>query len=291
MKQIMIYTHPPRDWQVFQNLIFDLSKIKFIENSVIEYGRLGQRQNGVDVFAKDRFEKCIGLQCKETKGDNLPQSDIEDECAKVIKFVPKIDCLIFCTTLRSDTDIQDTINHLNESKKYPFTLQVWFWDEINLELNKFSNLIFTLYADYAAQFGIDDIQRHLTALRSAFDRPAFHDNFLHERNYNDFEEAISSTKQLIRTGILCDRITRTVISQVVPCDLIVDVKYKKFLMSIERSLESIYKVYISNKTAILRDHNQAASFAGVFNVSRKKLIGVINKKLHQHKLQEIAINY
>lgn len=291
MNPIIIYTHPPRDWQVFQNLVADIARVKYVEHSVQEYGRVGQRQDGVDVFAEDYSGKRIGLQCKETKQKELNKTDITEECEKAVRFKPALDYFTICTTLMTDAKAQAEVNNLNSNNKYSFKIQIWFWDQINLDINRSSKLLFSLYPAYACEFGADDQKKHLAAIRSAFDRPAFRDNFIHERNYDDFEEALSSTKQLLRTGLLFDRLSKQLIAQVIPTDMIGDVEYRKFVAMIEKKLESIYQKYIKNKYEILRDYNQADNYAGYFNLQRKQLVEMINKKFAEKKITEISIYY
>lgn len=291
MQQLMIYLPPPRDWQIFQNLIGDIARIKYEENSVQEYGRLGQSQNGVDIYAVDSFENRIGLQCKETKNSEIKEKDIRDECDKAIHFIPQLNYFIICTTLKTDAKIQEFINQINAAKKYKFKVQIQFWESINLEINKSSKLLFSLYDDFAQKFEQTDAVRHLNALSAAFNRPAFCDDFLHERNYNDFEDALASTKQLLRTGVLLDRISREVLIQVVPVDKIGDIEYRKFASRVEKSLESIYQKYIKNRNDILSNYQKAANFGGIFNEDRKKLIELINDKLTKNNMQPIKVHH
>jgi hypothetical protein len=79
---------------------------------VVEYGRLGQRQNGVDVYAEDRFGKKIGIQCKETKSV-LADGEIRQEADKARSFPQKLDLFILATTDR--TDAKETLNKVSLS--------------------------------------------------------------------------------------------------------------------------------------------------------------------------------
>src|SRR5262245_42764726 len=65
MNQLKIYLPPPTNWQDFQSLVKDIAESRYDPSTVVEYGRQGQAQNGVDVYAEDRFGKKIGIQCKE----------------------------------------------------------------------------------------------------------------------------------------------------------------------------------------------------------------------------------
>ncbi|WP_218104318.1 hypothetical protein, partial [Methylophaga muralis] len=115
MNQFQVYMPPPSNWQDFQTLIGDIAKVKFIEHSVQEYGRQGQSQNGVDVYAVDMWDKCIGIQCKETKIGVLTDKLIDKEVDKALNFRPKLDLFIIATSLRIDANLQNHVNTLNSS--------------------------------------------------------------------------------------------------------------------------------------------------------------------------------
>jgi hypothetical protein len=290
MNQIQIYLPPPRDWQIFQDLIFELAKIKYKENTVQNYGRQGQKQNGVDIFATDYNDENIGLQCKETKSI-ITEDVIYDECNKAMHFSPILNTFIICTTSRTDVKLQNKVNEINGSKEYNFFIQIWFWETINVHINNYNKILIMLYSTYANEFLADDVNTHLRAIYFSFNRPAFRDNFSYERSYGDFEEALVNTKQLLRTGILFDRITKNVILQVVPTDLIGNKKYKKFLKTLENKLESIYQTYIKNKEKMNNDNKYAEDINGLFNIKRRELIERINKELKLNEIDEIKINY
>src|SRR5438045_2046872 len=67
MNQLKIYLPPPSNWQDFQLLVKEIAAIRYNPGTVVEYGRQGQTQDGVDVFAEDYHEHKIGIQCKESK--------------------------------------------------------------------------------------------------------------------------------------------------------------------------------------------------------------------------------
>src|SRR5215207_2473913 len=84
----------PANWQDFQSLIVEVARAKYVADSVQEFGRQGQRQNGVDIYATDLLDRNIGIQCKETKKNGLNQQIIADEIESASKFSPSLDLFI-----------------------------------------------------------------------------------------------------------------------------------------------------------------------------------------------------
>jgi hypothetical protein len=291
MNQIQIFMPPPTNWQDFENLVFEIARVKYVSESVQKFARQGQRQNGVDVYAENTSDKKIGIQCKETKKKGLTNQIIDREISNVEHFTPKLDFFIIATTQKTEKKIQEYINQINDSKKNSFKVQVWFWDDINREINLSQNVMFYFYKSYSDEFNVDDIEIHLSSLRLAFDRPAFKDNFLHEGDYNNFEEALRDTKAMIKTGFLYDRQAKNLIVQVIPCDYIGDKPYQEFVQKTEKLLEQIYQKFMKDKKASQKNPKQFEEVAGTYNISRRSLIGVINKELKTRGQTAIDINY
>lgn len=291
MNQFQVYMPPPSNWQDFQTLIGDIAKVKFIEHSVQEYGRQGQSQNGVDVYAVDMWDKCIGIQCKETKSGGLTNKLIDEEVDKALKFRPKLDLFIIATSLRIDASLQNHVNTLNSSGHLTLKIQLMFWDDINQEINRSSAVRANAYQVFQEQFGKSDIENHLAALRKSFDRPAFRDNFLHERNYDDFEKALVLMKAFLKTGFLYDNWSKNLVLQAVPSSMIGDENYQKFVCNLESKLEIIYQSYLGDRRKQKTNPNQLIERAGDYNIKRRGLMDLLNKKLSSFGEQEISVYY
>jgi hypothetical protein len=291
MNQIQIFMPPPTNWQDFQTLIVEIARVKFIPDSVQEFGRQGQSQRGVDIYAVDLLERKIGIQCKETKKNGLSTTIIDAEITDALGFSPNLDLFIIATTQRTDAKIQTYINQLNDSRTYSFKIHLWFWDDINRDINRSQNVMSSCYKTFLEQFGADEIENHLSGIRLAFDRPAFKDNFLRERNYSDFEDALVDTKAMLKTGFLYDRRTRNLVAQIIPASMVGDTIYREFLGKVEKSLEKIYQEYLRDKKANIKNPNRFEERAGAYNISRRKLIEDINSRLRTAGLPNIEIFY
>ncbi|BED99976.1 hypothetical protein J4G66_01975 [Aeromonas dhakensis] len=289
MNQIQIFMPPPANWQDFQALIVDVAKSKYIEDLVQEYGRQGQIQHGVDVYAVDIFDRHIGIQCKETKTNSLKPKDIDNEVIKAKGFKPVLDVFIIATTIRIDANLQNHVNKLNSTSK--FKVQLWFWDDINQFINRSHSIMSSSYKTFQESFGASEVKNHLSAVRLSFDRPAFIDDFILERNYNDFEQALVATKAMLKTGFLYDSWSRNLVAQTIPSSMIGDEPYQKFVCNIEKSLEKIYQSFLMDKKKALKNPKQLTERAGHYNIERRKLLTLINNKLNDFSLQKINTQY
>jgi hypothetical protein len=291
MNQLQIFMPPPTNWQDFQILIAEVARAKYVSNSVQEIGRQGQRQDGVDIYATDLLDKHIGIQCKETKRSGLSTTIIDEEADKASIFSPSLDLFIVATTQRIDVNIQNHVNQINNSRKYQFKIQVWFWDDINREINRSQAVMSSCYKTFLEQFGAEEIKNHLSGIRLAFDRPAFKDDFLHERHYGDFEDALVDTKAMLKTGFLYDRRTRNLVGQIIPSSMVGDTDYQDFLQNVEKSLEKIYQGFLRDKRATVNNPKQLEERTGDYNISRRKLIEIINRRLQNAGMPCIKIAY
>ena len=93
----MYHFLPPEDWQQFQRLVLDIFKIKWNNPNAQEFGDLGQRQDGVDIYGKKQSnQKYEGVQCKETK-KVISKKLIKAEYEKAKKFEePALFALLLC---------------------------------------------------------------------------------------------------------------------------------------------------------------------------------------------------
>lgn len=290
MYDLQIYLPPPANWQDFQLLIGEIAKSRYNPDTVIEYGRQGQKQNGVDVYAEDRFGRKIGIQCKETKGD-LEKAVIEAEADEAKGFAYPLDLFIVATTDRTDTGVQQHVFDINGKKKYGFTIRVDFWDYLVNEINRYALVLNSCYRSYQQELKASDEVNHLSCLRIAFNRPAFTENFAYERSYPDFEEALVTTKRLFRTGFTMDRWLQIPVVQTIPVEFLPAGEYRTFVEKLEAEVEKIYKTYIKDKSKIAKSGDYGQARAGHYNKIRGSVLSLLNDKLSDFKLPPIPFDY
>ena len=120
----------PKNLQDFEDIVLSALKIKFKNENFCKNGRLGQSQDGVDLFLDDN-DKIIGAQCKLTL-KKITIKIIDDEIKNAHNFAPPINVLYICTTSERDTKLQ---KHLR-TKKNKFKTYLIFWEDIINELAK-----------------------------------------------------------------------------------------------------------------------------------------------------------
>lgn len=139
-------------WDEFELLCFRLWKSIWGDPAAHRYGRQGQRQNGVDIYGHDPFDKSIiGIQCKGKNGNYgsyLTEKEIDAECANALNFRPELGTFIMATTSPRDTKLQDHCNLLNEQNIYHFKVDTWSWDDITDEVICRPDLMSEFYSSY-----------------------------------------------------------------------------------------------------------------------------------------------
>jgi hypothetical protein len=134
------------------------------------------------------------------------------------------------------------------------------------------------YETFRKHFGQSELANHISAVRLAFDRPAFTEDFLLERNYNDFESALIAIKAFLKVGVLHDNWSKTVLVQTIPSSMIGDQEYSKFITDIEKMVEGIYQSFRRDQKKVANNPRQLDERAGDYNISRRKLIDTLNSR-------------
>ena len=219
MSSLPITFNPPQNWQDFEKLLLGLAEVKWEQSGYQMYGRSGQDQSGIDIYGYDNEKIFIGIQCKlksDTDKDGklltsslLKESMVKDEIAKAEKISkPKIERYLFATTSSRDTKIQDVIRNINHQriKNNKFSVEIWFWEDIEIQINRFKQLQLWYYEEFLNKIGKNDKELScLFAIRQAFNRPAFQRDIGAEESSGDFIQAIKDTAELLTTGKLYSR--------------------------------------------------------------------------------------
>lgn len=141
----------PSDDKEFENMIRDLFALHWKDDNTQIRGRSGQSQNGVDVYGyPNKSSALYGIQCKLRNDSKLKKTEIEEEILEARNFTPKLDTLIFATTMNRDTKIQDLIFEFNRNEKAlgSFNIQIKFWEDICGLLNGYREIILKYYSEY-----------------------------------------------------------------------------------------------------------------------------------------------
>ena len=126
----------PLNWQDFETLckklwgeIWDCKEIK-------KNGRIGQAQNGVDVFGIPSGEtQYFGIQCKgkdEYANKQFTEQEVIDETEKAKGFKPPLKKLYFATTANKDAVIEEfvRVKNLENIGNGIFEVHLFSWEDI-----------------------------------------------------------------------------------------------------------------------------------------------------------------
>lgn len=125
---------------IFEDLVKDIIEADELFMNVNINGRKGQRQNGIDVYA--RYVKnlqWIGIQCKvRNTNRSFTQEELLHEVNDAKNFNPFVSEFYIYTTLSRDVETQKYERKINESlrKEASFRFQIVFWEDIKNKLRQ-----------------------------------------------------------------------------------------------------------------------------------------------------------
>lgn len=126
---------PPRSWEHFEELCADLFQAMWSDPTLVRYGRAGQRQQGVDIVARQGSLYPVGLQCKRRSKwpvKRLTTAEIDAEIVEALKFKPALSMFFLLTTAAEDAKLQAHVRTINETHKAlrRFEVVILGWSEI-----------------------------------------------------------------------------------------------------------------------------------------------------------------
>ncbi len=156
----------PKNWQDFEAICHKLWREFWGDPNAQRNGRNGQAQNGVDVYGKPTYQGAYaGVQCKDKDGrlgQSLTQKELLEECQKATQFHPGIRTFSMATTAPRDEGIQEVARNLTQEAKFPFSVYVWSWDDIESEIIYRPSLFSYYYGMFQAPAEVE-AKVHLSA--------------------------------------------------------------------------------------------------------------------------------
>ena len=135
---------PPKSWEEFEDIVTDVAKLKWGTPNVTRYGRTGQRQNGVDIVGEPVHipNEFAGIQCKNLDTE-LNIDIIKKEIKKAESFKPPIKEFILACTGKRNVSLQKEVMKISQLRKKSeqFSIIIWFWDDLSLDLTGSSALM------------------------------------------------------------------------------------------------------------------------------------------------------
>lgn len=128
----------PERWQDFEDLCKKLwGELWGIPHKIKKNGRLGQLQNGVDVYGIPKGESGYwGIQCKGINDDylnaTLTKKEINSEIEKAKQFQPKLEVFIIATTQSKDATLEQYVREkdIENRKANSFEIILFCWEDI-----------------------------------------------------------------------------------------------------------------------------------------------------------------
>jgi hypothetical protein len=149
--------------QKFEHLICDLfnrteNNDSYRNNIDFQtFGVHGQQQKGIDIVSQ---KSLTIIQCKvkglKGKDDSIRKKlllHINNDLAKVENLGFKFDRLIFASTFRDDTHIQEFLNAIKNERNYSFNIYYWGWDTITKNIEHHEEIIKKYYPNSEKQNG------------------------------------------------------------------------------------------------------------------------------------------
>ena len=175
---------PPKDWATFEDLCHALFKRVWKDPLAQKNGRLGQPQQGVDIFGSINSDRASyqGVQCKgkdRNYGSKAKRSEIVAEIGKADHFSPGLEHWIFATTASVDGSLQKLARELSADRKSKglFSIDVLGWEEIQSLMAEHPGVIEEFYpehADYMAEVVEALRERMVTVTRVRTHKPDSH---------------------------------------------------------------------------------------------------------------------
>lgn len=143
-----VYLPPPKDWNEFEDICLSCAKLRWNDLRFERNGRLGQKQDGVDVY-NTLGNNVIGIQCKNTIS-GINQALVNSEISKAESFSPILNQLFIATTASRDSNIQKYVREISYARinKGQFSVNLLFWEDIVQDLAKDINEIKKFYPNF-----------------------------------------------------------------------------------------------------------------------------------------------
>ena len=164
---------PPKYWQEFENLCWDLWRTIWKYPETQKNGRQGQKQDGVDIYGiYDGENRWAGIQCKGKdtfSKKNITQKELEEEVDKAKNFKPNLSKFIVATTGQRDKKIQELARKITDehSQKDLFSVHVFFWEDILERLDEYQEILKRHYRDmFPEQNEIKEIKDDVSTINN-----------------------------------------------------------------------------------------------------------------------------
>jgi hypothetical protein len=162
----------PKSWDEFEDICADLFGRMWNDHNIVRYGRMGQRQHGVDIRGQLPAGGIGGVQCKRKRKwpvVKLTTDDVDEEVAEALNFKPALLEFTIATTALNDDKLQAHVDAITErhSAQGLFSVHLLGWNELSRRITDHDQLVEKHYAFVAlssVRAKIDDIPNETARL-------------------------------------------------------------------------------------------------------------------------------
>lgn len=174
---------PPKSWEKFEELTRALFASVWNDQIAQKNGRVGQAQNGVDVYLTPSHDSSsvYGIQCKGKDalyGARATIAEFDAELAKAESFEPKLSKWVFVTTAANDAKLQKHVRKVSRErlKNGKFPVHVIGWETVHALLDQNRSVVAQFYPEHV-DAPSDRIDLLKTASRTALN--SIEDSLIH----------------------------------------------------------------------------------------------------------------
>jgi hypothetical protein len=128
----------PKDWQMFQRGCVLLFRAELADPNALEYGRNGQKQNGIDILGRRNGvpDYFVGIQCRLIEKP-MTKDEILDDCRAALMIKAGLKELIFATScprdVRATNEAIDVERELR-AEGHDLTVILYSWPDIEMKI-------------------------------------------------------------------------------------------------------------------------------------------------------------
>lgn len=148
----------PADWKQFERLSIALMSCVF-GSRFDQYGREGQRQDGVDLYCRLKDGSIIAVQCKgrdENLGSKLTVAQLDKAVTSIGKCSLKIDRFYVLTTSAHDKNLTNHAFKLTQERSLLGlgSVEVWGWQSLENIIRENASLQDSFYSEYKPKISL-----------------------------------------------------------------------------------------------------------------------------------------
>ncbi|QXI07020.1 hypothetical protein HU718_004815 [Pseudomonas tensinigenes] len=148
----------PADWKQFERLSIALMSCVF-GSRFDQYGREGQRQDGVDLYCRLKDGSLIAVQCKgrnENLGKKLTIAQVNQAVLDTQTFQFKIDRFFILSTSPHDASLTNRALELTAERSIvgEGSVEVWGWESLENIIRENASLQDSFYSEYKPKISL-----------------------------------------------------------------------------------------------------------------------------------------